>query len=108
MYHKWCIATQEVNPVLYIHYSEKVEDFWLSGEIYGKCKKFMLQWYYIMKVGYLSRSMQRGLPHLKQFIETKANNRGGYITIKMSMSHDTLIEQQPSAEIQYNCVPPVA
>ena len=28
-----------------------------SGEIYGKCKKFTLQRYYIMKVGHLSRSM---------------------------------------------------
>lgn len=41
------------------HYSQKVRDVRLSGEIYGKLQKFMLQWYYITKVGHLSRSMQR-------------------------------------------------
>jgi len=54
--------------------------FWLSGEIDGKCKKFPLQWWCIMKVWHLSRSKHWWFPHLKQVIETKANNSGGYNT----------------------------
>ena len=76
--HSFC----QIYKALPIHHSQKVWDIWLSGEIYGKCKKFTLQWYYIMKVGHLSRSMHWWFPHLKQFIETKANNSGGYTTAK--------------------------
>ena len=81
MYSGWHTAQTIYLPVLYT--TQKVRDIWPSGEIYGKCKKFTLQGYYIMKVGHLSRSIQWWFPHLKQFIETKANNSGEYTTTKM-------------------------
>lgn len=63
-----------------IHYSQKVRDFRLSGEIYRKCKKLKV------KIGHLSRSMQWSFLHHKLFIETKAINSGGYTTTKKSLS----------------------
>lgn len=42
----------------YKHYSHKVRDIELSGEMYREYKTFMLQRYYIMKVWDLIRSME--------------------------------------------------
>lgn len=32
------------------HYSQKFRDVWISGNTYIKCKRFILHWYYIIKV----------------------------------------------------------
>ena len=43
--HKW-LRLFSLSPAprsMYIHYSQKVRDIWLSGEMYVKCNKFMLQ-----------------------------------------------------------------
>lgn len=44
----------DIKSPLNIHDSQKVRDIRLLDEIYGKCEKFMLQWY-IMKVGHLGK-----------------------------------------------------
>ena len=46
--------------------------------MYGKRKKqkkLMLQWYYLGKVGHLSRSTRWQCAHIQQFIPTKAHNK---------------------------------
>ena len=60
-------------------------DIWLSGEIYAKCKMFMLQQYYIIKVWHLSRSIQWLFPHLKQ-LKQKPTAVVSIPQQKMSMS----------------------
>lgn len=48
-------------------------DIWPLGGLYGKCKKFLLQWYYLTKVRHFSRSTQRPSIHLS--IEIKSKNK---------------------------------
>ena len=55
----WIICLQQTKKYtcIYIYYSQKVRNIRHLGEIYGKCKRFTLQWYHIMKAGRLSRSL---------------------------------------------------
>lgn len=66
--------------------TKKVREIWLGVGIYGKCKK-KSSCNSDIKVGYLSRNMKWSFLHLKQFVETKAINSGGYITSKLSCDH---------------------
>lgn len=57
-FNNFCLFSVVQSLSIFIHYAQKVKDVQLLGEIDGKWKRFMLQWYYSMKVGYLRRSKE--------------------------------------------------
>lgn len=52
-------------------------DIWHLGEIHGKCKRFLLQSYYLAKVRHFSRSTQRPSIHLLIEIDRWIVGAGG-------------------------------